>query len=106
MMATIILLKQTAGALTRLNALSSDLEDPRRAVRGAGYRLGVPTTGAQLAVSHQPPVRDVAGAVAYITYNTMEMAERLRQVEFERCERLTCAVWPKMRNGDVPAQQA
>ena len=32
---------------------------------------------------------------------TMETAERLRQIESERCERLTCAVWVKVQNGDV-----
>jgi len=34
------------------------------------------------------------------------MAARLRQIEFERCERLTYALCPKAEDGDLPAVRA
>ena len=36
----------------------------------------------------------------------MENADRLRQVEFERYEAMTFVLWPKARDGDVPAVRA
>ena len=36
----------------------------------------------------------------------MEKVERLRRIGVERCVRLTCAPWPKAKDGDVPAVRA
>lgn len=30
----------------------------------------------------------------------------MRQIEFEQCDRLTCALWPKAQDGYVPAVRA
>ena len=63
---------------------------------GAGYRA----IGQQLGVSHVQAFRDVQQAIDELNANGRKLAERVRDLELERLDRLTLALWPKARTGD------
>ena len=84
-----------AAAVRRQHAL--DLR-----IAGVRYR----EIGAQLGVSHQTAFRDVTAALAEIARDTTAKAERLRQIQCERCEQMTRALWPKALSGDERAIRA
>jgi Homeodomain-like domain-containing protein len=66
---------------------------------GARYRQ----IGAQLGVSYQTAYRDVQAALGELAPLQASKAEKLRELEVERCDKLTLALWPKARNGDEKA---
>jgi len=71
-------------------------------IAGARYRQ----IGAQLGVSHQTAYRDVQTALGELAALQAKKAEKLRELELERCDKLTLALWPKARTGDERAIRA
>jgi hypothetical protein len=71
-------------------------------IAGVRYRQ----IGAQLDVSHQTAYRDVQTALGELATLQAGKAEKLRELEVERCDRLTLALWPKARTGDEKAVRA
>jgi Homeodomain-like domain len=68
-------------------------------IAGARYRQ----IGAQLGVSYQTAYRDVQTALGELATLQAGKAERLRELEVERCDKLQLALWPKARSGDEKA---
>src|SRR3989442_14718582 len=71
-------------------------------IAGARYRQ----IGAQLGVSPQTAYRDVQAALGELAPLQNRKAEKLRELELERCDKLTLALWPKARAGDEKAVRA
>ena len=71
-------------------------------IAGARYRQ----IGAQLGVSYQTAYRDVQAALGELATLQDRKAEKLRELELERCDKLTLALWPKARAGDEKAVRA
>jgi hypothetical protein len=71
-------------------------------IAGARYRQ----IGAQLGVSYQTAYRDVQTALGELAALQAGKAEQLRELEVERCDKLTMALWPKARSGDEKAVRA
>jgi hypothetical protein len=71
-------------------------------IAGVRYRQ----IGAQLGVSYQTAYRDVQTALGELATLQAGKAERLRELEVERCDRLQMALWPKARSGDEKAVRA
>ncbi len=71
-------------------------------IAGVRYRQ----IGAQLGVSHQTAYRDVQTALGELTALQAGKAEKLRELELERCDKLTMALWPKARSGNEKAVRA
>lgn len=69
---------------------------------GAGYRA----IGKELGVSHVQAFRDVQQALDEINTKTRQKAEHLRDLELQRCDKMTLALWPKLRAGDEKAARA
>lgn len=69
---------------------------------GNGYRA----IGKQLGVSHVQAFRDVQQAIDEINALTHKTAERVRDLEVQRLDRLTLALWPRARQGDDKAVRA
>lgn len=69
---------------------------------GAGYRA----IGKELGTSHVQAFRDVQFALDEIAQRTREKAEKLRDLELQRCDKMTLALWPKLRAGDEKAARA
>jgi hypothetical protein len=87
--------QKEAAAVRRQKAL-----DLRTA--GARYRQ----IGAQLGVSYQTAYRDVQVALGEIATLQAGKAEKLRELELERCDKLTLALSPKARAGDEKSVRA
>ena len=68
-------------------------------IAGATYRQ----IGKELGVSYQSAFTDVQGALAELDVLTKDRAERLRDLELGRCDKLTLALTPKARGGDEKA---
>src|SRR5712692_7372227 len=71
-------------------------------IAGARYRQ----IGAQLGVSPQTAYRDVQTALGELATLQHRKAEKLRELELERCDKLTLALSPKARAGDDKAVRA
>jgi hypothetical protein len=71
-------------------------------IAGARYRQ----IGAQLGVSYQTAYRDVQTALGELAKAQAGKAEKLRELEVERCDRLMLGLWPKARNGDERSVRA
>jgi hypothetical protein len=71
-------------------------------IAGARYRQ----IGAQLGVSYQTAYRDVQTALGELASLQSGKAEKLRELEVERCDKLTLALWPKARTGNEKAARA
>ena len=71
-------------------------------IAGARYRQ----IGAQLGVSPQTAYRDVQTALGELATLQHRKAEKLRELELERCDKLTLALWPKVKSGDEKAVRA
>src|SRR4051812_5657443 len=68
-------------------------------IAGVRYRQ----IAAQLGVSHQTAYRDVQTALGELAAVQAGKADKLRELELERCDKLTVALWPKARSGDEKA---
>lgn len=68
-------------------------------IAGAAYRQ----IGQQLGVSYQTAFRDVQDALAELDALKKKKAERLRDLELKRCDKLTLALQTQARAGDVKA---
>ena len=73
-------------------------------LRTAGVRYR--QIGQQLGVSYQTAYRDVQIALGELAKLQADKAEKLRELELERCDKLTVALWPKARAGDEKAVRA
>jgi Flp pilus assembly secretin CpaC len=71
-------------------------------IAGVRYRQ----IGAQLGVSYQTAYRDVQTALGELATLQAGKAERLRELEVERCDKLQMALWPKARSGDEKVVRA
>ena len=68
-------------------------------ISGARYRQ----IGAALGVSHNQAHRDVTEALDELAQANQAKAGQLRDIELERCEKLTIALWAKVKDGDAQA---
>jgi hypothetical protein len=68
-------------------------------IAGVRYRQ----IGAQLGVSYQTAFRDVQNALGELAKLQAGKAEKLRELEVERCDKLQMAHWSKARSGDEKA---
>jgi hypothetical protein len=71
-------------------------------IAGVRYRQ----IGAQLGVNHQTAYRDVQAALGELAALSAKKAEKLRELELERCDKLVLALWPKVKAGDEKAVRA
>ena len=71
-------------------------------IAGARYRQ----IGAQLGVSYQTAYRDVQTALGELAPLQAGKAEKLRELELERCDKMQLGLWPKVRLGDEKAVRA
>ncbi len=71
-------------------------------IAGARYRQ----IGAQLGVSYQTAYRDVQTALGELAPLQAGKAEKLRELEVERCDKMQLGLWPKVRLGDEKAVRA
>ena len=71
-------------------------------IAGATYRQ----IGQQLGVSYQTAYRDVDESLSELAELQRGKAEKLREIELERLEKMTLGLWPKVRHGDEKAVRA
>jgi hypothetical protein len=71
-------------------------------IAGASYRQ----IGQQLGVSHVTAYHDVDAALEELAALQRGKAEKLREIELDRCEKMTLGLWPKVRQGDEKAVRA
>ena len=57
-------------------------------------------------MSHVQAYHDVQRALEEIAALTRVKAEKLRDLELQRCDKMTLALWPKLRAGDEKAARA
>ena len=69
---------------------------------GGSYR----EIGQQIGISHVQAYRRVDAALSELHKLQMQKAEKLREIELERLEKMHEALWPKVRNGDEKAVRA
>ena len=68
-------------------------------IAGATFRQ----IGAQCGVSERTAYYDVQDELAVLETVTGQKAERLRELELERCNKLTLYFWPRVQKGDAHA---
>ena len=68
-------------------------------IAGATYRQ----IGKEFGVSYVQAYRDVTDLLAEESKRAAEKADHLRRIELARCEKMTVALWPKVRDGDEKA---
>jgi len=71
-------------------------------IAGATYRQ----IGQQLGVSVKTAYNDVDAALEELAVLRRGKAEKLQEIELDRCEKLTIGLWPKVRQGDAQAVRA
>ena len=60
----------------------------------------------ELGISHQLAFHDVQVSLGELAKLSGQKAEKVRELEVERCDKLSMAMWPKAKAGDHKAAQA